>query len=471
MRHQIDISLKVAGKPASILLAALLLATCSSRGGGAPNGTVVPPSPSASSLGVGDLTRCEDVPPIQAPEEAYRDHPIYVANEMHVEAIQQWARQQPAYEGIWIDREHNGWVTVAFSRDAAARQADLEREFPDDGVVAVQVDWTMAELEALQHRVMTEGAPDVVSSGIPTNLGVVSVGVAVLYPDVVRRIASKFGDERICIGGADPSVVPPEGPQPQVGDGWRLLADEDMVGAPYRTGVAADTLGYAALWDEIGLDGEPPLVDFESEVAVWFGAVHGSSCPRLRLDDVVADVERELLHAVIATWEFGACTADAVGHAYVVAVDRSILPPGGFTIQLGPDDPPSGVIDQERTVVGEDLTVPGSTLGPSGAQSPPATGQGPPRVQAGGVIDPEVVWAYRLDVRCGIEWLGELNGVTWRNGEGDRDVPQGWTDAVEPDGSIALEIVLTVDPPRIRATAAGHTRTYRPSPEEAPPCR
>ena len=99
------------------------------------------------------IPRCEDVPELSAPAEAYRDTPIYVGNEMPVEAVRDWAVGQPGYEDIWIDREHNGWVAVAFSRDAAARQADLEREFPGVGVVAVPVEWSTAELEALQRRV------------------------------------------------------------------------------------------------------------------------------------------------------------------------------------------------------------------------------------------------------------------------------------------------------------------------------
>ena len=59
--------------------------------------------------------RCEDVPPITAPADWYRDSPIYVGNEMPIEAIQQWASGQPGFQELWIDRQHHGWITVGFT--------------------------------------------------------------------------------------------------------------------------------------------------------------------------------------------------------------------------------------------------------------------------------------------------------------------------------------------------------------------
>jgi hypothetical protein len=158
--------------------------------------------------------------------------------------------------------------------------------------------------------------------------------------------------------------VPSEGPQPLSGDGWRLLADQDLTGQAYATGIAFDETSYAELWHRVGLSGDAPGVDFESNVVLWFGAVHGSSCPRLRLDDIVVERDRPLVHAQITELDYGICTADAAPHAYMVALERKNLPRGPFAIQLGAEDPPAGVPD-ERTVVGADLSVPGSTATPS----------------------------------------------------------------------------------------------------------
>lgn len=310
----------------------------------------------------GSIRLCGTLPSIAAAPELYPPRARPATDEGTLMEVMDWARDQPGFEEIWIDRDqHDGWITLAFSRDALLRQFELESAFPNLAVVVVEVPWTMAELKALQRRVITDLRPGgpIVSSGIQPQHGVVTIGVTVLFPDVVAEIESRFAGERVCIEGADPADVPPDGPQPQAGEGWRLLADQDETGGPYRTGIAADMDAYEALWAAVGLKGDPPAVDFETEVVVWFGAVHGSSCPRLRLDDVVLNAERSLLHAVITRWELGACTADAIGHAYVVAVQRAMLPPGGFTIQLQAEDPPGGVIDQERTVVTENLADPG----------------------------------------------------------------------------------------------------------------
>ena len=313
----------------------------------------------------GRIPACNDLPSLVADPASYPPNAKVTSDDAIILGIRKWARRQSGFEEIWIDRDqHDGWITLAFSRDAALAQFALAGEFPGIAAVVVEVPWTMRELKDLQQRVVTEmRAGPIVSSGIRPQHGVVSIGVAVLFPDVVGDIDAAFGDERVCIEGADPADVPPDGPQPQGGDGWRLLADQDETGESYRTGIATHPEAYAALWNEARLKGDPPAVDFETEVVIWFGAVHGSSCPRLRLDDVVAG--NGLVHAVITRWEFGPCTADAIGHAYLVAVERAMLPSGGFTIQLQAADPPAGVIDTERTVVRADLTVPGATIRPS----------------------------------------------------------------------------------------------------------
>jgi hypothetical protein len=447
--------------PAGALATSLVVAACS-------NGLTVPGTG-------GVIPNCDAVPQIAAGPQFYRDVPIYVANEMPTDAVQAWAQGKPGFEGIWIDREHNGWVTVAFSQDAGIRQGELATEFPGEGVVAVGVDWKMSELEALQQRVMRDGQPHVMGAGIRPNYGVVDIFAGVLEPETVAAVNAKFAGERVCIGGIDPATVPAEGPQPQAGDRWRLLADEDEVGGPYRTGIAADQTALESLWQSIGLATAIPQVDFQDEVVVWFGAVHGSSCPRLRLEDVVVDPVQALLYAEITSFQLGACTADAIGHAYVVAVERSKLPKGRFTIQLEGGERPAGVIAEELTIVDADLSIPGATVSDAQLHSAP-----PPveesRVEPGGFIEPDVEpQRYRLSVACGIEWLGELNGVDWRTevpvGE-PSFVPPEWRSELEPGGTIDLVLVLHVEPePAIEAVAGSHTVTYRPTNEAAPACQ
>ena len=112
------------------------------------------------------------------------------------------------------------------------------------------------------------------------------------------------------------------------------------------------------------MPGRAPAVDFEREVAVWFGAVYGSSCPELRMDDVVVDTDVGLIYPLIVTLDaVMGCTDDANGHAYLVALDRDRLPARPFRIQLSADDPPLGAT-REITVVESDLRAPGSIPGP-----------------------------------------------------------------------------------------------------------
>lgn len=444
------------------VLAILALVTSSACGAADPLESALPPPEEKS------IPSCDEVSRISAPPDAYEQTPRYVANEMPVEDVRTWAMSQPGFESIWIDRDHNGWITVAFSEDAAARQADLEREFPGAGVVAVAVDWKMTELMALQSRITSElgELEGSFGSGISEDRGVVSIHAGVLTEDRRAEIEARFAGERVCLDGIDPSSVPAPGPQPQAGDGWRLLVDEAHVGWPYRTGIATDEESLRLLMAEIGFDRPMPDVDFESEVVIWFGAVFGSSCPHIRLDDVVVD--GDLVHAEIVLPDPPvACTADANPHSYLVAVDRSKLPRGPFAIQLGADGPPAGA-PEERTLVDVDLSEPGTVAGPEDVRFDPSLPE-PYEVESGDVLEPGFpMEPYFLSVHCGIEWLGEFNGYVWRT---DAEMPSAWADLVEKGERIALTLLLSTAPvPTIEASAGSATVTYHVATEPMPGC-
>jgi len=404
---------------------AMLMFGCSAAQPLSSQAPVDAPSASAPVL-VGAFPLCSDVPPITAPAAWYRDSPIYIANEMPIEAVQSWATGQPGFEELWIDRQHQGWITVGFSVDPEPLQDELEREFPGVGVVAVRVDRTTAELDALQQRVSAHLNPHfpITTYGLVDH-GVVGVGLGVLSDERLALLENAFAGEPICVEGADPADVPKPGPQAAAGDGWRLLADE-LQGAPYRTGIAWDDASLAELWRDISLEGDLPSVDFASEVVIWFGAVYGSSCPDLRLDAVTFDGPRKLVYADIVNLDaLNACTSDARPHAYVVAVDRSRLPGPPFGIQLGESDPPSGV-PEERTIVDADLRAPGSVAEPGQVHGDPTLPE-PQIEESGTFIEPDFPGQYRLQVHCGIEWLGVINDIAWRT-----EVPNGAVDFVPP---------------------------------------
>jgi hypothetical protein len=416
---------------------------------------------------------CDSIPIVAAPEEAYRDTPIYVANEMPTEEVKAWAQTKPGFEEIWIDRDHGGWITVAFSTDAAARQAELATRFPGVGVVAVEVDWDIEQLRGLQQRVAEElsGKLGNMSVGVDILRGRVDIGLGVLTPERIEAVRSRFAGEPVCVSGLDPREAIPERPQPTSGAGWRLLASEDA-GEVYRTDIATDRKTYDALWQRIGLTGDPPPVDFESEVVVWFGAVYGSTCPNLRLDDVVLDRERRLIYGrlVVASIN-GFCSDDARPRAYVVAIERSGLPAPPFGIQLRSEDPPAGA-PEERTIVEIDLRQAGRAAGPGDVHPDPSLPE-PWSVESGDVIEPDFPVPYRLDVRCGVEWLGRLNSVAWRTdvpAGAVRFVPSEWEPLIS-DGELMIDVLMQTDPhPRITATAAGHSIVYLPTIAAPPAC-
>lgn len=357
----------------SLLVVAVLVTACGDEEAAVRSEDVVPESsststgPEAGSASSGDalpfdLQRCPtEMALASAPEAWYREEPVYVENEMPVEEVRAWATQQPGFEDIWIDREHNGWISVAFSEGAEARQVELEERFPGVGVVAVPVDWTEGELVALRDEAfgaMRDAGFEVGGShGVHT--GLVEVWVGELVEERLAPLAP-FAGPRLCVVGVEPQDVIRPSPQPESGDGWRLLGTQ-RTGDSYRTGVATTDEQYASLWREAGLDGDLPAVDFDDEVVIWFGAVYGSGC-EIRMDDVVFDLERRVVHGdfVIPGVHQG-CNSDANPEAYVVAVERSSLPEAPFDVQLDADDPPLGA-PEERTTVSEDLRTPGATI-------------------------------------------------------------------------------------------------------------
>ena len=410
---------------------------------------------------------CSDVPDLAAPPEAYRDEPIYMSNEMPRDEVKAWAESQPGYEEIWIDRERNGWISVAFSRGAAARQRDLEREFPGVGVVAVPVERTKAELEALAFRVQRELAPllveyDMIGVGGSVIQGVVYLHVGALTKKLRREIERRFSGEPLCVSGRDPAKLPAPGPQPDGGEGWRLLADEHG-GARRQVGLAADAEGLPALWEF--LDTPLPEVDFEKHVVISFGVSYSGSCPDIRLDDVVVD--GAVVHPEIVNLSKElVCTDDYNPHTYVVALERSRLPSGPFAVQLQAETW-SYTKPEQRLLVDADLSRKGA-VPESGAVRPDASLSEPTLDRSGLITEPEVSHLYRLDTRCGVEWLGEVNDVAWRT---DEAMPEEWKRDVEADGGLNVSMTMYIEPETlIKAELNGETVIYKPTADEIPEC-
>ncbi len=447
-----------------LLVVSLVIAACGVApevGGDPSSTTVAPPTTAAPSTttepGSAEiLPRCYESALPAAEPAFYRDTPKYVGNEMPTEAVREWASQYPDFVDIWIDRDHNGWVSAGFTDDVADRQAELEEVFPDDGVVAVHLDWTEADLVALERRVAGELGDEIeiLGTSVDPLRGFVNVVIPVLDDQSLRTIADTLPGERICVEGLEPKDVVPPGPQPEGGDGWRLLYEQDEVGDVYRAGIAWDQESLATMLADIPGLGEVDIeVDFENEVVIWFGAVHGSSCPNLRLDDVVVDGDS--VHGLIVNTDNAlACTSDAIPHTYLVGVERGLLPAPPFYLAL--DDQGYG----DRLRIDADLRESGG-VADRGQVSPDST---TPQPEGSGVIiETGYPWEYTVDLSCGFEAIGEINSFQWATGE---PIPAAWLDAATGSDSVVVEVLLSEGPePSLEVTFAGETVVYEPTDE------
>src|SRR5690606_10705913 len=119
-------------------------------------------------------------------------------------------------------------------------------------------------------------------------------------------------------------------------------------------------------------------------------------------------------------------------------------PRDGFAIQLGPEDPPPGA-PEERTLVETDLTMPGSIAGP-GQVGPDPLFPPPYEVKWGDYLEPGFhTGPYHFRVHCGIEWLGEFNGLGWRTGD---PMPDRWREMTTRGETIEVTLLLHAAPTR-----------------------
>ena len=460
-----------------LLVCALVLLAAGCGGGDTVTGlsTARPASGSGDGSLAFGLRRCPaEIQRVAAVPEEYEEEPVYVGNEMPIEAVRAWATSKPGFEEIWIDRDHFGWITVAFSQDAEQRQAELDEQFPGVGAVAVAVEWTDADLVTLREQAFTamSDAGFEVGGSHSVSTGLVSVWVGELTEDRLAPLAPLAGP-RLCVEGVESGDVIRPGPQPEHGDGWRLLGT-GRTGHTYRTGVASDAEQYEALWVESGLAGERPGVDFDREIVIWFAAVYGSGC-EIRMDDVVFDTERGIVHGdFVVPGVHQGCHDDANPEAYVVAVQRDRLPADPFAVQLDADDPPAGV-PEERTVVDADLRAPGSRGSDDQIGVDPALVDGADRghvITAGGVAEVGYPALYRLDLDCTFEVIGPFNGITWRSEAPglSADPPVAWTAVADDAGVVEVEVLLESDPPLVILAANGHTEAYEPTADATSNC-
>jgi len=372
------------------------------------------------------------VPRIRADESLYREAPVYGNADELVQDVHEWAAGQRGFVELGLDRERNGWVTVwVKDADVAAMSEQIAERWPSEGIVVVEVPWTVGELESLVTEVnaaLDQAGVRTGGTALMPHHGVAEIGLGVITSEA-EEVLAQFAGRPLCVEGIPADEAPKEKDQPLAGEGWRLLG-EDETGEAYRSGVATTDAQLDRLWALAGLEGEPSTVEWDSEIAVWFGAVYGSGCP-VRMDGVV--VEGDLLHAdlVVPNAVYG-CNDDANPHSFVVAVERQLLPEGPFRVQLEARDPYPGTAE-ERTVVDVDLAASGSTATDDQLHLDPTLviPAEPPLVTDGDALlgDEAVRYVYRHDPGCEVPTLGPLDGSVWRLA--DREAPWDVEDGEE----------------------------------------
>lgn len=250
-----------------------------------------------------------------------------------IEGLQAYgAAHVDQFGGLYIDPPGGSHVVMLFTDDLEVHAPAVEAIKP--GTTLRQVEHTEAELiavlESFDFEALKADGVEMVSGGVDVIGNRVTLEAKSNDPTAELRLELAHG------GLLDVTIFPVPGAWSNAveGEGWRLIADGQAAGTEgYVVRAATDDAEYADLWEAIGLAGDAPEVDLASEVVVSFGHGIGSSCPEVRLDDVV--IQPDVVFSVTSDpLEPRACTADLVGAAmFVVAIERDAVP-DGFTLWL-----------------------------------------------------------------------------------------------------------------------------------------
>lgn len=245
------------------------------------------------------------------------------------------AERRDTFGGYWIDNAARA-VTVSFSADLEARRAEIGQRWPGVRVVAANLnadDMTVLQNDLMAHLV-DRGLGSSSAQLIQVAGGVVSLDLFVLDEPSVVAVA-EFADPALtCLDGQRLTLFTPPGPQAPSGPGWRLLGLEE-VDVPFQA--VTDASGFEQLWAAFAPGRPAPPVDFGSEIVLAFPTfgtgIQNSPCGS-RFDGFSVGDDGVVRLDLPAPGGATGCEAIAIPGAYVVALDRSALPGGTFTVEI-----------------------------------------------------------------------------------------------------------------------------------------
>lgn len=292
------------------------------------------PTPSAAPTTDGSVR----MPPHRSPSEAA------------IRTLNRYGRDhQDTFGGLYIDRETHAGIVMLFTDDAATHEAALRSLLPDTPLDVKTVRFSEAVLMELLQR-LVQDSDWLSSTGFTTYSMSVDIvdNVAELTgatndPTAKERIHERYGREMLRIVAHD-MVAEPE--QPLEGDGWRLLAELPR-GGIYSVAAFTDHESFRREWRRLEA-GAVPSVDFQEEIVIRFSPAMSGSCRQVHFAGIVVTGERVHGDITFPVPPDMPCTADANEYAFVVAVERSVLPASRFTLQLFEE--PVGDVAERVTV-------------------------------------------------------------------------------------------------------------------------
>lgn len=262
------------------------------------------------------------------------------------------ARNWQQFGGMWVNEPGVGTVML-FTADLERHRQAIAAIARGRGFEVRHSRYTEAELRALQQELVHDiaGMPgaEPLSVSVDVKANMVHLEMKSNDPGIKERLEAEHA------GRLRVTVHPLPGPWQNAaqGPGWRLLAAGiKRGGEAYVVRAATDQPAWHALWADLDQVNEVPAADLETEIVVAFLHGIGSSCPEVRLDEIVIDHAAQLVYSVTSDpLAPRACTADLAGSAFfVVALARDALPDGAFTLALT-RDPLCGGCPDERIEV------------------------------------------------------------------------------------------------------------------------